>query len=101
MLATLMAEKMSGISVKIIKNEVGCRDDTVPKTVETRRHCEGLRACNNPLPTSLVFGRLLHALNPPRSAFLFQQSLARCHPYILLRFSLVYMKTTIMQHNVA
>ena len=22
------------------KNEVGCRDDTVPKTVETRRHCE-------------------------------------------------------------
>ena len=34
------AEKMSGTSVKIIKNEVGCRDDTVPKTVETRRHCE-------------------------------------------------------------
>ena len=27
-------------SVKIIQNEVGCRDDTVPKTVETRRHCE-------------------------------------------------------------
>ena len=27
-------------SVKIIKNEVGCRDDTVPKTVDTRRHCE-------------------------------------------------------------
>ena len=26
--------------VKIIKNEVGCRDDTVPKTVETRRHYE-------------------------------------------------------------
>ena len=26
-------------SVKI-KNEVGCRDDTVPKTVDTRRHCE-------------------------------------------------------------
>ena len=23
-----------------IKNEVGCRDDTVPKTVDTRRHCE-------------------------------------------------------------
>ena len=22
------------------KNEVGCRDETVPKTVETRRHCE-------------------------------------------------------------
>ena len=27
-------------SVKITKNEVGCRDETVPKTVETRRHCE-------------------------------------------------------------
>ena len=41
MFAILMAEKMSGTSVKIIKNEVGCRDDdTVPKTVETRRHCE-------------------------------------------------------------
>ena len=26
------------------QNEVGCRDDTVPKTVETRRHCE---ECNN------------------------------------------------------
>ena len=22
------------------KNEVGCRDDTMPKTVDTRRHCE-------------------------------------------------------------
>ena len=36
MLAILMAEKMSGTSVKIIKNEVGCRDDTVPKTVDTK-----------------------------------------------------------------
>ena len=31
---------MNITSVKIIKNEVGCRDDTVPKTVETRRHWE-------------------------------------------------------------
>ena len=30
--------------------------------------------------------RLLHAFNPPHSAFLFQQFLARCHPYILLHF---------------
>ena len=22
------------------KNEVGCRDDTIPKTVDTRRHCK-------------------------------------------------------------
>ena len=27
-------------SIKSIKNEIGCRDDTVPKTVGTRRHCE-------------------------------------------------------------
>ena len=33
-------KKSSETSVKIIKNEVGCRDDTVPKTVDTRRHCE-------------------------------------------------------------
>ena len=40
MFAILMAEKMSGTRVKIIKNEVGRRDDTVPETAETRRHCE-------------------------------------------------------------
>ena len=28
------------------KNEVGCRDDTVPKTGDTRRHCE-VTVCNN------------------------------------------------------
>ena len=27
-------------SIKIIKNKIGCRDDTVPKAVGTRRHCE-------------------------------------------------------------
>ena len=32
--------KLMYTSIKIIKNEVGCRDDTVPKTVDTRRHCE-------------------------------------------------------------
>ena len=30
--------KKSKTSIKIIKNEVGCRDDTVSKTVDTRRH---------------------------------------------------------------
>ena len=35
-------------SIKIIKNEVGCRDDIVPKTGDTRRHCEvELTVCNN------------------------------------------------------
>ena len=45
-------------SVKIIKNEVRCRDDTMPKTVDTRRHCKvGLRACNNlPQPPPYIFG---------------------------------------------
>ena len=51
---------MSETSVKIIKNEIRCRDDTMPKTVDTRSHCKvRLRACNNlpqPLPTSRFFG---------------------------------------------
>ena len=70
-------EKMSETSVKIIKNEVRCRDDTVPKTVDTRKHCKvGLRACNNlPQPPPYIFvfrgcGRLLHALNPTLQCFL-------------------------------
>ena len=57
---------MSETSVKI---EVGCRDATVPKTVDTRRHYEvDLTACNNllqPRPYISFFwgcGRLLHAL---------------------------------------
>ena len=70
-------EKMCETSVKIIKNEVRCRDDTVPKTVDTRKHCKvGLRACNNlPQPSPYIFvfrgcGRLLHALNPTLQCFL-------------------------------
>ena len=27
-------------SINIINNEVGCKDDTMPNTVDTRRHCE-------------------------------------------------------------
>ena len=37
--------KMSGTSVKIIKNEVGCRDDTVPKLLKqegTARRIESM-----------------------------------------------------------
>ena len=47
----------------------------------------GLRACNNlPQPNPYIggCGRLLHALNPPRSAILYLQFLAQYHPYILL-----------------
>ena len=87
-LPCLWLEKMSETSVKIIKNEVRCRDDTVPKTVDTRKHCKvGLRACNNlPQPPPYIFafrdcGRLLHALNP---TFLYLQFLAWCHPYIFI-----------------
>ena len=97
---------MSETSVKIIKNEIRCRDGTVPKTVDTRSHCKvWLRACNNlpqPPPYISFFGgcgRLLHALNVlgvaedccmlstiPCSGFLYLQFLARCHPYILFHF---------------
>ena len=68
---------MSETSVKIIKNEVRGRDDTVPKTVDTRKHCKvGLRACNNrPQPPPYIFvfrgcRRLLHGLNPTLQCFL-------------------------------
>ena len=81
------------LSIKIIKNEVGCRDDTVPKTGDTRRHCEvELTVCNNlPQPPSLHLvlgggggggcGRLLHTVNSTSQCLL-----ARCHPCILLHF---------------
>ena len=76
-LPCLWLEKMSETSVKIIKNEVRCRDDTVPKSVGIRKHCKvGLRACNNlPQPPPYIFvfrgcGRLLHALNPTLQYFL-------------------------------
>ena len=75
------------ISVKIIKNEVGCRDDTMPKTVVqiqegTARRIESMQqSSTTPSLYILVFGgcgRLLHALNPPHSTFLYLQFLARC-----------------------
>ena len=46
---------MSETNVK----EIGCRDDTVPKTVETREGKEDLEHATifrNPLPTSLFLG---------------------------------------------
>ena len=61
-----------------------------------------MRACNNlpqPNPYILDFGgcgRLLHALTPPRSAFLYLQFLARCHPYILLHFYILYLRLAIL-----
>ena len=58
------------IIYKYKNHEVGCRDDTVPKTGDTRRHCEvELTVCNNlpqPPPYISFFGgcgRLLHTVN--------------------------------------
>ena len=52
---------------KLVKNEVGCRDDTVPKTGDTRRHCEvELTVFRNPPPYISFFGgcgRLLHTVH--------------------------------------
>ena len=43
-----MVQSGSNLALYKYKNEVGCRDDTMPKTVDTRRHCkEDLRECNN------------------------------------------------------
>ena len=53
---------------------IGCRDDTMPKTVDRRRYCGvRLRACNNlPQPPKTEMGceRLLHALNPTSQCLL-------------------------------
>ena len=38
--STVKAKPRKKLVKQVIKNEVGCRDDTVPKTVDTRRHCE-------------------------------------------------------------
>ena len=80
-------------SVKIIKNEIRYRDDTVPKTVDTRSHCNGwLRAYNNLQQPQNMRCRegvaedccILSTI--PCSGFLYLQFSARCHPYILFHF---------------
>ena len=90
---------MSETSVKIIKNEIRCRDDTVPKTVDTRSHCKvWLRACNNlpqPPPYISVFwgcGRLLHALNHTLQWLLVSTVFGTVSSlHLLMIFTLVYM----------
>ena len=79
----------------------------MPKTAYKKALRGGVRACNNlpqPNPYILVFGgcgRLLHALTPPRSAFLYLQVLAQCHPYILLHFYTICPYTLYMYTRVA
>ena len=64
---SLLGHVLLYTSIKIIKNEEGCGDDTVPKS--TRRPYEvGVRVCNNlPQPPKIRCreggcGRLLHTL---------------------------------------
>ena len=58
-LSVCLCPCLKKMRVKIIKNEVRYRDDTISKTVDTRRHCKvGLRACNSLLqlhPYILIF----------------------------------------------
>ena len=73
-----------------VKNEVGCRDDTVPKTVGTRRLCEvDLCPCKNlpqPPPYISVFGAVedccMLSIVSCR-AFLYQQFSAWCTSYFI------------------
>ena len=102
-LPCLWLEKMSETSVKIIKNEVRCRDDTVPKTLDTRKHCKvGLRACNNllrPPPYIFVFrdcGRLLHALNPTLQCFLVSTVFGTVSSLHLTSFLHLYVDTVVI-----
>ena len=76
-------------SIKIITNEIGCRDDTVPKTVGTKntaRRMESMQQ-SSATPKNRDVGRGLRkivACSPSSSqCFLYLQFLARCHPYIL------------------
>ena len=95
---------MSKTSVKIIKNEIRCRDDTVPKTVDTRSHCKvWLRACNNlpqPPPYISVFwgcGRLLHALNHTLQWLLVSTVFGTVSSLHLISFLMIFTLVYIME----
>ena len=83
------------VQKKLVKQVEKCRDDTVPKTGDTRRHCEVYRvdSMQQSSATLLRTSRFLGVAEDccilstlPRSAFLCHLFLARCHPYILLHF---------------
>ena len=38
--AIRLGHKEFHLSIYKYKNKVGCRDDTMPKSADTRRHCE-------------------------------------------------------------
>ena len=103
----LWLQKMSETSVKIIKNEVRCRDDTVPKTVDTRKHCKvGLRACNNlPQPPPYIFVFRIVACSQPYLAVLsciygFWHGVIPTSYYsFLMLFTLVHIQSLAIYHK--
>ena len=68
-------------SIYKYKNEVGCRDDTMPKTGDTSSATPKKRDVGRGVAEDCC---ILSTL--PRSAFLCHLFLAQCHPYILLHF---------------
>ena len=98
-LPCLWLEKMSETSVKIIKNEVRCRDDTVPKTVDTRKHCKvGMQQSSATPSLHLCFSglRKIVACSQPYLAVL-SCIYSFCHgviPTSYFIFTLVYIAST-------
>ena len=89
----LWLEKMSETSVRIIKNEVRCRDDTVPKAVEHatifRNPFSGLRkivACSQPYLAvlSCIYGffDMVSSLHLTSFLMIFTLVLLRCSTYV-------------------
>ena len=79
---------MSETSVKIIKNEIRCRDNTVPKTEKPLQGMvESMQQSSATPSLHLVFLglRKIVACSQPYLAVA-SQFLARCHPYILFHF---------------
>ena len=71
----------------VYKYEIGCRDDTVPKTVDTKgtaRRSESMQQSSATPKNQDVGIGLRKIVAYSRSAFLYLQFLAQCHPYILL-----------------
>ena len=80
--------KMSEISSD---SDVGCRDNTVPKTVETRRHCEEDREhatffCNQWKQSFLGIVLWKIVAWSQSSLQCLPQFLIQCHPYIFIDF---------------
>ena len=94
--AYTLLRKMSETSVKIIKNEEGCRDDSVPKTVETRRHCESMQQSSATPSLHLGFWglRKIVACSQSTSQCLLVSTvfgtLSSLHSSFLMIFTLVY-----------